>query len=246
MPKLVVFLALTFLVASLVSAVPEGEFSFDNALERLADDEFKERMAAQGELREWSRQRAEQGIRVFYGLYRTHEDPEVRLRCRELLKELVVSTILSKQGEGYIGVRMMDQALALPGKPVRNAVRITEVMPGTPAQRAKLQAGDLVTGIDDLEFGQRIATEAFGDYVRNKKPEETVTLHLLREGKPMDQKVGLMKRPPEADRLFFQLGEQYVPPDQAAVEEREFREWLKKQAEEDKAGAATKPAVPRN
>lgn len=177
------------------SAAAETPISFDDALKRLGHDEFKERMAAQDELRQWAKERVQEGIQVFYRLYRTHEEPEVRLRCRELLKELVLLT-LAKEGEGYIGVRMLDQAVVRPNQPPVNAVRITQVMPGTPAERAKLQAGDLVTGIDDLKFGQRIATDAFGTYVRSKKPQETVTLHLLRQGEAIKQKVELMKRPP--------------------------------------------------
>ena len=246
MLKILALLILTSFVAPMVSAVPENEFSLNDVLKRLAHDDFKERTAAQQDLREWGEERVEEGIKVFYGLYRTHEEPEVRLRCRELLKELVVSHVLSKEGEGYMGIMMQDQAVIRPGQPVRNAVLITRVMPGTPAESAKLQAGDLITGIDELRFDQQLARDAFGAYVRGKKPEETVTLHMLREGAPMKQKVVLMKRPPDLDRPFFQFGDEFVPQDQETLEENEFRDWLKKKVDEGKVVPEKAPDAPRN
>lgn len=228
------------LIAPVAVAAPDGGFSFEDELKRLGNDEFKERVAAQEELREWGRGRVEEGIGVFYGIFRTHDDPEVRLRCRELLKDLVVLS-LANEGEGYIGVQMQDQVIVKPGGAARNSVRITRVMPGTPGEEAKLQAEDLVTGIDDLDFGQDVATVAFGLYVRSKKPGEAVTLHLLRGGKQMNQKVELMKRPPFDEQRRFFFGEEIVPPDPKEVEEQEFRDWLKRRMEAERAEPPGKP-----
>jgi len=246
MIKGTVFLLLSLLIAPLVSAEPGKEFSFDDALKRLGHDQFKERVAAQAELREWGQARVEEAIGVFYKIFRSHEDPEIRLRCRELLKELVLLN-LAEEGEGYIGVKMMDQVIMKPGGQATSAVRITEVMPETPAEKFKLKVGDLVTGIDEVQFGRGVATVAFGQYVRSKKPEEVVTLHLLRNGEAMKQKVELMRRPPFLDEMMFlPFGQEFVPPDPKKIEEDKFREWLKKKAAEDAAATDPDPELPEN
>ena len=90
-------------------------------------------------------------------------------------------------------------------------------------------------GIDDVEVPAVDSLETFGAYVQSKGPRTDVTLHLLREGKPTDIVVNLMRRPPDLEtRTFLWGGGGYVPPPQDEVEEKEFREWLKLQREQDR------------
>ena len=63
--------------------------------------------------------------------------------------------------------------------PVREGVIVTEVAPGTPAARAGLELGDIITGVDDV----RLVTG--GDLrrvLRLRKPGDTVTLRFVRVG----------------------------------------------------------------
>lgn len=224
------------LMAVGLRAEPGDGFSVEDRIGRLGSDEFKARVAAQGELSDWGKNHLEEGIETFYRSYRTSDDPEIRVRCRELLKELVV---ISQEGEGkgYIGIMMQEDQILVPGGAgeVRSVVRITAVLQGTPAEKAKLKNGDLVTGIDELDLKAPGATVRFGAYVQTKKPKTAVTLHILREGKAMDREVELMRRPPIAERNFLLWGEELRPPSQKDAEEEQFKEWLEDRlAEENK------------
>jgi putative serine protease PepD len=73
-----------------------------------------------------------------------------------------------------------------------NGVRLTEVRTGTPAARAGLEVGDVVTAIDGTKVTQ--ATE-LGSAVDAKQPGDTVTLTYLRGGKTATVKVTLGTRP---------------------------------------------------
>jgi C-terminal processing protease CtpA/Prc len=98
-----------------------------------------------------------------------------------------------------------------------------------------LRAEDLIVGIDDLEVRREASLETFGEYVQSRKPRTDVTLHVLRNGKPTDVAVNLMRRPADLeDRAFLWGGESYVPPAQAEVEEQEFREWLRQKRDQEK------------
>lgn len=213
-----------------------GAFVVDEAMRRLGDAEFKVRVAAQSELSEWGKENLEEGIRTFYRAYRTSEDPEIRLRSRDLLKELV---LIDQEGEGkgYIGIMMEEDRILLPGGggELRSVVRVKTVLEGTPAEKARLRVGDLVTGIDDLDLRALGAMTRFGEYVQSKSPKTSVTLHLLRDGKEMDLDVELMKRPPIAERNWLLFGDQVRPPSIEEGAEKQFRDWLKKRLEDEKA-----------
>jgi putative serine protease PepD len=73
-----------------------------------------------------------------------------------------------------------------------NGVRIGEVRPGTPASRAGLRAGDVVTSIG----GQRVRTATdLSTVIDGKKPGDRVTLSYLRAGKSHTVTVTLAERP---------------------------------------------------
>ena len=225
--------ALLVVCAGWVSA-QEGDTPPAGLMSKLADTDFKTRQASQEALAEWGRNNLDAGISVFYGTYREAEDPEVRARSRVLLRELVIFK-QSGEGKGYLGIRMQAEELMLEGGRVRSVVRVTDVMEGTPAQKAGLRAEDLIVGIDDLEVRREASLETFGEYVQSRKPRTDVTLHVLRNGKPTDVAVNLMRRPADLeDRAFLWGGESYVPPAQAEVEEQEFREWLRQKRDQEK------------
>lgn len=204
------------------------DFSLEDAMRRLGHAEFKTRVEAQSELSAWGKENLEEGIRTFYKSYRSDDDPEIRARCRELLRELVIIS-QSGEGKGYIGIMMQEDQILVPGGRggVRSVVRVSAVLPGTPAENAKLRVGDLVTGIDELDLKEEGARERFGAYVQSKSPKTTITLHVLRAGKGTDVEVELMRRPPIAERNFLLWGEDLKPPSREEAEEAQFKDWLK-------------------
>jgi putative serine protease PepD len=73
-----------------------------------------------------------------------------------------------------------------------NGVRLTQVRPGTPAARAGLQAGDVVTAVG----GQRVrAADELGQAIDARKPGDRVTLTYTRSGKSHTATVTLAERP---------------------------------------------------
>ncbi len=105
---------------------------------------------------------------------------------------------LEKSGSvtrGWLGVGIQDvspalsKALALPAK---DGALITAVNEGSPAAKAGMKEEDVVLSID----GDRVATSsALTRIIALKRPDATVTLSVVRGGKPLDLKVKLGVRP---------------------------------------------------
>ena len=114
-----VSLLLISLLPFVLGAQPAGDFSLEEELARLGHEEFKVRVAAQGELSQWGKEHLEEGLEVFYKNYRASDDPEIRARCRELLKELVVIS-QAGEGEGYIGIMMQEDNICTEGDSLEN------------------------------------------------------------------------------------------------------------------------------
>jgi putative serine protease PepD len=75
---------------------------------------------------------------------------------------------------------------------VSNGVRLAQVRSGTPAERAGLHVGDVVTAID----GKRVSTTAqLQSAIDAKQPGDTVSLTYRRNGKSHKAKVTLANRP---------------------------------------------------
>jgi predicted metalloprotease with PDZ domain len=159
---------------------------------------------------------------------RVADDPEVRERCLLVLRELVEDEY-SKDGEGYIGIRMRDEELALPeDAKSRGVIRVIEVVRGSAAAKAGLQLNDLILSFDNLVWDEKLISMPFMDKIRQLKPNSKITLNVMRNGKPMDLPVTLGRRPPMIDNSPF--GERTEDP--AAVEQAAkdnyFRHWLER------------------
>ena len=99
---------------------------------------------------------------------------------RSIASQLISS---GKVQHAYLGVGIAT---------VSKGVRLTEVRTETPAARAGLQVGDVVTAIDGRKVTQ--ASE-LGTAIDAKQPGDTVTLTYLRGGKTATAKVTLGTRP---------------------------------------------------
>lgn len=193
---------------------------------KLSSQEFHVRELAEAELLAWGRQRPESAMSELYRQTQMAADPEARERCLNILRELVTDEYL-KNGEGYIGVGLIDDLANVPGEPApRNAIRIIQVQPDSPGLHAGIRLNDLIVELDDEIWHENDASRPFREKIRTLKPNTRVNLKVLRNGELLDIKVHLGRRPLMADNLFFN-GQNFDPQaSERAAKEAYFRQWL--------------------
>jgi C-terminal processing protease CtpA/Prc len=200
-------------------------------LAKLKSEEFRARESAQAELLAWARQQHDGAMDELFRRSRTEDDPEVRERCLDVLRDLVNDEYL-KDGEGFIGIQMLDELANVPGdaKP-RGVIRVILVVADSAAQKAGLRLNDLIAGVGDQIWRDVAASLAFREQIRQMKPNTKITLKVLRNGNLMDIEVTLGRRPLSADTLFF--GQQQLNAEDAEAADRTakdayFRRWLER------------------
>lgn len=92
------------------------------------------------------------------------------------------------QDHGYIGVNLQPDTES-------GQIIILDVFDDTPASKADIKPGDVIKAIDDNEFA---SVQDLVEYVMGKKPGDTVTMLLERNGKEITKRIKLMKRPKDA------------------------------------------------
>ena len=202
----------------------EGKGLPEAALGRLGHDDYQERLQAQEALREWGMQNFEPRSELLYEAYRQSKDPEVRLRMREVLRDLVIRQ-QPWDGEGYLGIRMNPGQLKDAHGELRSVVVVAEVREGTAAEEAGLLAGDRILAIDRQTFKGDDARLPFGDYIKGKKPGDKVELTVRREDQDLQIPAVLRRRSPLINRLNA-MGGFLELPDQKELDEADFKEWL--------------------
>lgn len=202
---------------------------FEELVKQLGHDRYGKRIEAQEELVARGMEDLERGIGALYAVYRSADDPEIRLRARQALKRLVIER-QPWDGEGYLGIRMEVGRVRGEDGVIRPAVLITEVVAGTGAEAAKLKAGDQILAVDHVVFNNLVPTLMFSEYVRSKKPGDVVILKIRRGQEAMELEARLRKRSPLLNQ--FQFREDM--PDQNATDEADFNEWLKTRIREEK------------
>jgi len=80
---------------------------------------------------------------------------------------------------------MPDFAFPGPG------VKVSQVMPGTPAEAAGLKAGDLLVAIDDDDVAD---IRGYSDILRNHEPGDTIRLRVVRDGEEIELEAQLAAR----------------------------------------------------
>jgi Do/DeqQ family serine protease len=96
-----------------------------------------------------------------------------------------------KVERGYLGIFMqdVDQNIAKHFKLKKpQGVIVTDVVKGSPAEKAGIKSGDLILEIDGREVKNSIQLRA---YVQSKKPGDKVKLKVLKDGKEMEISVNL-------------------------------------------------------
>ncbi len=109
-------------------------------------------------------------------------------------KGLLVAIIDTEKGgtgpppsNTYFGA-VMDDA------PDKGGVKLTEVTDNSPAHKAGLKSGEIVTMVDTTKVE---GTETLVDYLQSKKPDDKITVTVKRDGKDAKVEVTLAARTPE-------------------------------------------------
>lgn len=233
--------------ASAEPDIPKG------VLPKLSSDRYTEREKAYAELRKWAVKNVNDAPEILHRAWSASEEPEAKTRCFQLMKEMVIQRKYGR-GKGFVGIRMEEcEVPGKPGEPARPGIRVSLVLPDTPAAKSGLKVGDVVLGVDDLDFGKgakkieepqiggarmqgaRIGRVIgmgtvikFSDYIQSKQPDDVITLHLVRAGKLSDMKIKLMKRPASANIDPFGRSMQ---DDSKQQGEKFFKSWLKQKGE---------------
>lgn len=215
-------LPLFFLVPFLLGSEPLPQ----ELLRGIASDDFAEREESQAKLMQWSQKNSKVATSELLKLSESDEDPEVRKRCELILRALGEADYLS-DGQGYIGILMQEVMLEAGGEnDVPMGIRVLDVMPGSPAEKAGLQVGDMIVALDGDSWKGIGAVTEFGEKIAAKKPLVEVKLSIRRGvAEPIDVVVKLGKRP-IAD-LRAAGGDLREFEEQA--KERHFKKWLLEQ-----------------
>jgi S1-C subfamily serine protease len=218
---------LSWIVIVILNA-PSGvglSFELPSTFSDLSSAQFHKRESAQAKMLDWARQDPELAMSVLFKQSRVAIDPEARARCIEILKTLVGEEYM-KEGEGYIGIALSDEIHNILGEPLpRNVIRVTEVRADTPGQKAGIQLNDLIVALESKGWQDAQGSVHFRERIRGMKPESSAALTIFRDGKLMELKVRLGRRPLSADLFFNGLN---VDPDGAerAAKEAYFSRWL--------------------
>lgn len=192
----------------------------------LRSHKFQDRESAQAELLAWARMQPEPAMDELFRQSRIADDPEVRERCLNILRELVIDDY-AKEGEGYIGIAMRPEIGNVPGDPnPRGVIRVTLVQPDTPAQKADIRMNDLIVGLDQDVWREVDASLVFREKIRMLKPNTKVELKILRDGVVTAVVVSLARRPLMADQLFFNGQNLDMEASERVAKEAYFRLWL--------------------
>lgn len=189
----------------------------------LESADFGEREQAGQKLRQWAEGKVEEARDLFLDQVLDHEDPEVRMRCRELLRESVVEEFRSR-GKGFVGIRMLEMQIEAGGG---FGIRIVEVQADTPAAKAGLLVGDVVVGMEGKRWEVPGAMEWFRDEVMARHPGDKIILTIKRGGQAdlLDVEVELALRPPDLEaRLLWQNLQQNQEELRRQQEEIRFQE----------------------
>lgn len=195
-----------------------------NLLKGLSSDVFKERENSQAQLLLWAEQGGKDEVFSIYKLSKDLTDPEVSLRCLNVLKQLSDRDYLS-DGQGYLGIQMLEEMADLPGdENPRACIRITRVVQGSPAHLSGIRSGDLITALNGKKWYELGAMDIFMREISDTKPLEPVILTIRRKDEDMfDVEILLGKRPAEN---LFGINQDLKLLDQRAREQY-FEKWLK-------------------
>lgn len=214
---------LIFLFALLLPC--SGQLTEDT-LGKLASDDFKVREQAEQDLTQWAFENREKADEDLLRHTREHPVAEVRIRCLSVLKRVVLDGY-DADGEGYVGIRMMDEVVRLPDQeePVAGLL-VSTVMPDSPAAKGGLQDGDYILALDKAAWKGMPASEDFRSRVKAMKPRTEVVLKVLRGKELLEIRVRLARRPAALENPFDMPDQERIDALENERKEEYFKKWL--------------------
>lgn len=196
----------------------------------LGNSEFKVREKAQSELLVKARLHPAASTDELYHFSKTSADPETRQRCLEILRHLLTDQYMT-EGQGFVGIGRFDKTVELDGqKEPCNAVLVTSVKRGTPADSAGIQVNDLILALNGTYWKEPTASEIFANQIAALKPGTKITLLVYRKDKKIELDLVLVRRPAG-------LGNEFIPgqpldPDRAERDSLEayIQDWFSRKS----------------
>ncbi len=176
----------------------------------LGHERFAVREAAAGELLRRGRESPRPIQELCLRHFRESDDPEVRLRCRDILRDLLLEPV------GFIGIRHRTLPLRNDQGGVDRIVEVTQVLPGLPAERGGLRHGDRVLAMEDEPLAGPDPAADLSRRIGAAGPGAAIRLEILRDGERSEVEIVTKLKPAEF---------QDIDPD------RRLLEWLEKQTE---------------
>ena len=207
------------------SNLVQSQLTIDQLIDALGSPDYQERERATDVLKSKNRAFTEDLKRVYAAV----GDHEIRLRLLEITQFLFYRDALREVG-GFLGIEMQRTTpVAARGSARVGGVRIRRVIPGTGAERAGLQAGDVVIQIDDRAVrGDDTAgvNEAFSRAIGSNPPGHELNLTIQRDGSQLTKRVTLGPKSLPFIRDQLQVG-RLEPDQQMKIEraEKDFARW---------------------
>jgi predicted metalloprotease with PDZ domain len=191
-------------------------------LEGLRSEKFADRENAQAKLREWAMGSPAKAVENLFKEVRNAEDPEIRTRCLDTLKEVVLNREF--RADGFLGISMQEVEIKLPDGAGARAIRVTRVIEESAAGQAGISEGALIVGLGDRRWKNEGMITEFREKVKLMRPGTMVTLQFLENGAIVSKVLKLGGRIPPIG------GVDDEDPIKAYEERREsfFRKWLNK------------------
>lgn len=204
-------------------------------LEGLKNESYPKRVEAERELVIWSMGRGEDVVDWLYETWDGAKDPEVKSRLYRVMRERVMAD-LDQSRPGFVGIQMQVIEFGTGDGKMVPAVGVGMVTPGSPADKARLQVGDVIVELDGEGWKSAEASEEFAGRVGAMKPGTAVVLTVSRGRKSMEIGLTLAPRPWAAGE-FGQLRELragvwrgnlqlLAPRPEGEAREEAFRKWL--------------------
>lgn len=122
--------------------------------------------------------------------------------ARRLIPDMISGVTIQHPWLGISGRALTEEVEVNSGLPVTSGVVVMEVVPNSPAEAAGLRGatrtydetilGDIILAIDDQQVG---SVEQLTAYLQTRRPGDTVTLTIVRDGQRMNLPVTLKARP---------------------------------------------------
>lgn len=192
----------------------------------LASSNFREREAAEISLLQWVKAQPKSRLGEVILQSENNEDPEIRLRCLSVIRALAMEDYRS-DGEGYLGITMLEELIGDPAGPPKFGVRITGIVPKGAAERGKLSGGDLIVELEGIGWDQPGAADRFAKKVRETKPGTTISLKIIRNKEPQVLKLMLDRRPPIQPNPMG-MGQFDLEVQDRLAKDTYFKKWLER------------------